>query len=380
MSCNTLFLANNGNGAIDFVTDLVLHSGNHPGAKYLVCGDVEVTGEFPCFIVVSSSKVERKYTSDANGNCTVYKFVLMDGSGSLFKAVTNSTLAGVLCNFNVEPGCSLIVYDYELVWMHGFHEYEFRFVMLVNKCTWKNSPSNSQDLGRDVKCIDTRICCSAIEAVEMEGIAVFTLPILHRFGVEYFNAACNMGQLEDGDWIAEPCTRYQWNAFICPLLDVAASDAPGIRRSDSMIKDITTWDMSPKKSVVVADDSKKECQCVSDFGLCQCVCETFPVDELEYYDIFTSAVCRIATLRDSDIVAWESLKPTHKRWCLYWWYAVNIFGLRSAAPLPTCIVDSVRNAFPNPVGVQYTGYKSSVERAKGKENKTNKRAKHVPDK
>jgi hypothetical protein len=55
-----LALEHNGNGAIDFVTDLVLHSGNHPGAKYEVHGEiVAATGDHPCFIVVKSGIVKR---------------------------------------------------------------------------------------------------------------------------------------------------------------------------------------------------------------------------------------------------------------------------------------------------------------------------------
>jgi hypothetical protein len=146
--------------------------------------------------------------------------------------------------------------------MHGFHEYEFRFVMLINKFTWKNSPLNSQDLGRDdIKSVHANICRLAIECTETKSIVVFTL------AVDDFTKACNMGELEDGDWNAEPETRYQWSAFICPLLDVEASDAPGIKRNDSSIKDILTWDMSPKKPV---DVDTTECEFLSEFGLCQC--------------------------------------------------------------------------------------------------------------
>jgi hypothetical protein len=143
--------------------------------------------------------------------------------------------------------------------------------------------------------------------------------------------------------------------------------------NDSTIKGIVTWDMTEK----AYDRNAKECRCVSEFGLCQCVGETFPVDEMNVHDIFTSCQCLLDALRSSEFVDWDSLSPSHKRWCLYWWYAVNIFGVRGERrPLPNCIVNTVRQAYPNINGDAFTGFKASVERANGKENKSNKRMKH----
>jgi hypothetical protein len=309
-----LSLEHNGNGAIDFITDLVLHSGNHPSARYEdVNGELEVTGDHPCFVVVSSSIVERKYAKDDNSNVSVCKFVLMDGSGTLFKAVTNSSIT-CLCKYTVKPGSSLIVYDYELVWMHGFHEYEFRFVMLLNKCTWREPPSgDNNDLGRIVRSTKVKICRFAIEAAEKESIVVFTLPSddhPERYcWDECVTKACTLGELENGDWIVEPAARCEWNTFITPLLVVSASDSPGQKKSDSSIKDPATWDMEIS---AVDNEDGADCQCVAEFGLCQCVCQTFPVDELDIYSIFSSACCRLAVAKDRrDDATWASLKPNH---------------------------------------------------------------------
>jgi hypothetical protein len=340
----------------------VIHSGNHPCPKYEINnGDIEATGDHACFVVVRSSVVERKY-SEVVGNVEVYKFVLMDGSGSLFKAVTNSCLARSLCKYNVKPGSSLVVYDYELIWMQGFHEHEFRFVMLINKCSWINGPIDSTDLGREVKSVPITLCLIAVDIVEKESIVVFTLPIddhpeRYVWG-HRINKCCTLRQLADGGWIMEASTRNQWMAFISPLL--TADEDAAANKDLSAICDVASWDMEPQSPVVDA----KECKCVLDFGLCQCVCSTFPVDEMDVNDIYRSCASRLDALRsNTNIVDWNDLSASHKRWCVYWWYAVNIFGIRGGAtPLPPCLLSAVRKMYPNAKGVLYTGFKTSAER------------------
>jgi hypothetical protein len=373
----------NGNGAVDFVTDLVMHEGNHPRPKYEVNGEVEATGDYACFVVVKSTMVERKYSREANTVVPVYKFVLMDGSGTLFKGVTNSCLSSNLCSFSVKDGSSLIVYDYELVWMQAYREHEFRFVMLINKCTWKNRPEDCQDLGRPVKSIHIDLCLFSVDKVDKESIVVFTMPAVDHPERYVWNhlvsKSVTLGQMETGDWIKEPDTRIEWATFIHPLLacercvddDDGTPMADEIWQSESFIAGIKPWNMNGKTFLTT-----KDCNCVSEFGFCQCVCETFPVDEMNVDDIFTSCVCRLDALRDSNVINWEGLSASHKRWCIYWWYAVNIYGIRSCArPLPICLVHSVRVKYPNPVGVRnYTGYKSTVERAASK--RESKRAKN----
>jgi hypothetical protein len=99
-----LNLEHNGNAAIDFVTDLILYSGNHPSAKYDWDGDICVTGDHPCFIVVKSEKVKRNYARTIHTWRCGGVQVCADGwlSGSLFKAVTNTSLAHHLCSNDVK--------------------------------------------------------------------------------------------------------------------------------------------------------------------------------------------------------------------------------------------------------------------------------------
>ena len=55
----------------------------------------------------------------------------------------------------------------------------------------------------------------------------------------------------------------------------------------------------------------------------------------------------------------DALLPSHKRWCFYWWYAVNIFNVKSGrSKLPNCFLDAVRKAYPNMDGCAYKGFKA----------------------
>lgn len=108
-------LSHNGNAAIDFLTEAILHRDDHPLPKYTVeDGTVEATGNFPGFIVLRNRVETRNYCNDPRSAVEVHRFVLMDGSETVFKAVTNSSLAASLKDHHIHPGSTLVVYDYHL--------------------------------------------------------------------------------------------------------------------------------------------------------------------------------------------------------------------------------------------------------------------------
>jgi hypothetical protein len=48
-----------------------------------------------------------------------------------------------------------------------------------------------------------------------------------------------------------------------------------------------------------------------------------------------------------------------KRFLLYYWFAVNVFGIRgqhNRRELPRCVVAKIRELYPNPFGRLYKGY------------------------
>jgi hypothetical protein len=52
----------------------------------------------------------------------------------------------------------------------------------------------------------------------------------------------------------------------------------------------------------------------------------------------------------------QSLRPALKRFLLYYWFAIDVFGAVERTKLPDCIIAAVRSKYPNPPGVAYIGH------------------------
>jgi hypothetical protein len=109
----------------------------------------------------------------------------------------------------------------------------------------------------------------------------------------------------------------------------------------------------------------KACTCRRGaFRMCDCVCVQFPI-KMAHDDrqvIFQQAISR---MDDTEVLAntFDDLHPAKKRWCMYWWYAVNILSLSAECKkLPNCFVDMVRKQYPNPKGEFFVGFKSKADR------------------
>ena len=107
------------------------------------------------------------------------------------------------------------------------------------------------------------------------------------------------------------------------------------------------------------------CECSSKYGYVGCVVCTYHFSKVDTEDLFEQVRDRIG---DENLVAssFDGLPANKKRWCFYWWYAVNIFHLKGKAQeLPKCFVKAVRGHFKDPVNVKPTGFRSSDERLAG---------------
>ena len=83
-----------------------------------------------------------------------------------------------------------------------------------------------------------------------------------------------------------------------------------------------------------------------------CICSGHGPDTLDLHDV--SLECHFA---DTEV---EDMTPAQKRNMLYWWYATNIYlicGRSKRAPLPSCLVYSIRMLYPNLKGDEYKGYR-----------------------
>ncbi len=317
----------------------------------------ELPKDHPTFTMISARTETRKY---GGSEVVIIKYVLMDGSETLVKAATDSCLAKYMLSVDIEVGSTIVVLDYYMVWMEGSHPLEWRSIMVLKKMTWRPPPMvlEVQDKTQYPK-YNSCVCKSVVEAVEKECRIVFTRRDFNVDGItsrnKYVIVRCPDEELKNGDWIRDFDTKLDWHYF-CNI------------RKDN------------EDSISVAEDSAVEnssetepCGCVSDYGLMKCIVQEYPVTKLDKDELFISACGRLNG--EVDGINWRALEPNHKRWCLYWYYAVNVFQIRSSArPLPACLLDHVRNKYPNRDGSKvFKGFLSSSERGVAKHRSGSKR-------
>ena len=104
------------------------------------------------------------------------------------------------------------------------------------------------------------------------------------------------------------------------------------------------------------------CDCMKNHGYVGCVVCTYPFWKVDKDDLFEQVRARIG---DDSLVAptFDELPAKKKRWCFYWWYAVNIFHYKGKAQeLPKCFVKALRGHFKDEGQDQPTGFRSTEER------------------
>jgi hypothetical protein len=163
-----------------------------------------------------------------------------------------------------------------------------------------------------------------------------------------------------GDWIQFDGTRSDWMEFSKPLIALDKKEQEEEEREEDN-----------KPALVVIPESQdsnipmRECKCMTKFGMLGCVLYSVPVESLQKDELFET--CRYHLLSRNLKTHGRKfgvLAQNHKRWCLYWYYAVNVFGIRSSArPLSDCLVDYVRFIYPNSNKTPFCGFKSTEERS-----------------
>jgi len=379
-----LVMDHNNDASPDFVTDVVLYGNDHPVAKIWENGALVETKypEAPCFIVLRWKKESRCYGKTKNP-VVIYSMVLMDGSETVFKAVTNSGLSVLMEKHDLCVGCTVVVREYEWIWMSSPSAVEFHGVMFIKNMGWNYPPEFSLEsfppvmlsparprkkVKPDPKDTIVRNSCyprnirmyqEVLNVCEKSAQLQFTYVMPHcppkyRYDLPTSYPAPYQHYVS-GDWIQCQPTQCDWVEWMTKL----------------MPKDKVTdhWRLP---TIGPADDSSEEeddvrCDCVFKFEwkLRDCIVETMPPEKIDSVELFWTVKNRYTHIEMADNFA--DLEPKHKRWCFYWYYAVNIFQVKSdAVPLPSCLIQAIRKLFPNSGKERYTGFKSSLERAMAK--------------
>ncbi|CAB9531288.1 unknown protein [Seminavis robusta] len=190
-------------------------------------------GKHHAFVVVEAKRECSKiFRNDQYGSySTVMKSVLLDGSNTLFKAVTNSSLHLVFKNDpedSPKVGSTLLVENFGMIDLQPAYPFKVRFVMLIHKMTWVTPPSISLNAEKDVCEVEKkkvlsygkhyftqqRFCQFAVDIVRKEGLMV---PVVtteyHPERKEFYRViskSVSLSQYQDGKWIRKLKSKADW--------------------------------------------------------------------------------------------------------------------------------------------------------------------------
>jgi hypothetical protein len=115
------------------------------------------------------------------------------------------------------------------------------------------------------------------------------------------------------------------------------------------------------------DDDWRNANCTSSKRLCHeygygfdvCVTKAYPLDEFDLEELAQD--CWFVTKEV------DKMSSSEKRNLLYWWFMVNVYHIcgkdKRRCP-PKCLVEAIRERYPNPPGVPYVGFQPNSRKRK----------------
>jgi hypothetical protein len=249
-----------------------------------------------------------------------------------------------LLGYNVYPGASITVLDWDIIPLRHKEDEPIinRIVIFIKSFSWSPAPSVNTFAFPDIASSDEWTTDTFQKALfdfslvrdveEHKCIRMYNGSMDKRSGTWHYSCLAETGVVY-GYWIQHTETKRMWKQQLSTRKQLAATTA------------------SEEK-----EDLK--CTCKSHYDLRECVMVTYPIGKVCKQDIYDQVVERIGTdnICSSEF---DGFLPNHKRWSLYWYYSINVLNHRGKLrrPLPPCFVQAVRDLYPEPSGVCYTGYK-----------------------
>lgn len=266
----------------------------------------------------------------------VVEMVLVDGSHTCFVARLNSGIVNTLNGSEPFPGASIEVKDHAFIWLWNEAPVEWRTAVFVKAFEWEHEPCTSSH--KDAEGADTFACPDFIK---------------DRFDMEAVNSVMKDCRIVPFNCKMENSGTWHWTSLHCE----------GVRRGFF----IQSKETKESWQEVIRDCKKRAtrstdhecCKCQDGFDLKDYFLEPSPLSRVCRKDVFDQVSNCLGGNVDGH--CWESLAPNHKRWSLYWFYSVNVFGQSKRKQLPKCFVQYVRHMYPDAVGNAYVGYKEKGE-------------------
>jgi hypothetical protein len=268
----------------------------------------------------------------------------MDGSKTCFAARVNSGLLRRLHGYNILPGASFTVKDWDMILLAHDADKPImnRLVMFVKDFEWQTAPS-----------------INTFRYPKMAASDEWTMDTFQKALFD-FDVVCDVETfkcIRMFNWCVNKSTK-QWN--YAELAETGVKHGYWIRHTETKRMWKNQLDGRKKAAVVLpvgnTVDNMVGCTCLAQYDLRSCVLQCYPLAKVCKEDLYSQVLERVGT-ENIDATEYDSFKPNHKRWSLYWFYSANIFNHRKSKryPLPPCFVKAVREAFPDPTGTCYTG-------------------------
>lgn len=327
----------------DFIADVLTQEWNpKPTVRDI---KLKLVGGSPKFTVMRYRKSESGFHGGSSGRksaVNVYDMVLMDGARVAFFARVNSGLSHLLDDLTtLQPGALITVHDHTFIRLWCEKLLEWRVVMLIKDFEFRPAP-----LVDSVLCPEASAASSFADAKWQKSVYDFNVvdKVEKDKTIEIFNYAQTsegwiwtfMSQegICQGFWIMHEETRRLWKGVIS---------------------------RKKRRAAQIDAESKLEetCNCQDKYDLHECVLQAFPLSRCCRKDVYEQVYDWLGGNVDGS--CFDELSPNHKRWALYWYYSVNVFGTTGKKgcrkKLPDCFVSYVRSYYPDPVGHCFTGYK-----------------------
>jgi hypothetical protein len=235
----------------------------------------------PTFVVLSCVVKERCFKgSDLNtGVASCYDLVLMDASKACFAARLNSGLTKKLHGYNVLPGASFTVKDYDMILLsHDFEEPILnRMVMFVKDFEWQTAPSANH-----------------FRYPEMAASDEWTTDTFQKANFD-FDLVCDVERtkcVRMFNWTLNKNMK-QWNYFM--LHETGVKHGYWIWQTETKIMWVNQLEGRKKEARLPVVENNMGCTCLSQYDLRKCVLTSYPITKVCKEDLYGQVLERVGT-------------------------------------------------------------------------------------
>lgn len=253
----------------------------------------------------------------------VCQLQLIDGSNTIIKAVTDTSLSDNPSLKNLVRGATISITDFSVIWLNSDDKLEWRAMILIRDFTVDAPGIHDEQMIVSHASINT----NNVESRIVFGCRFENIVEYDPDRKEKLVDDCSIFAFDNGAWIAGNAIGKKWMEMVA--------------KTQELIKNQGTM------------NGIGACDCQTRFGLDHCVLIQLPIEEIDEDALFTCCEKRSKMYSNDDYdelgyEEWSDLPPQSRRWGYNWWYATNVFHTnKKRIELPDCLTSKLQSSFPN---------------------------------